>query len=300
VALSSGNEIRGIALCAGVGGLELGLAIAEPSYRTVCYVEREAYAAAALVARMGDKTLCDAPVWDDVTSFDGRPWRGRVHLVSGGYPCQPFSFCGKRAGESDARHLWPHFARIIGEVRPQRCFFENVEGHVNLGSSRVFSDLAGLGYRVKAGLFSALETGASQIRRRLYIMADADDLALHQPDRDGAVTGRFQAARRSRPEGQTDRARQGGAAVDAALAADAGVRGKADAAFQLAAFPPAPHQFERWAQVLAARPDLQPELFGLDDGLAHWVERSHAAGNGVVPLAAAYAWRTLKAAFDRG
>jgi len=86
---------HGLSLCAGAGGIDLGLTIACPGYRTVCYVEREAYAAATLVARMEDKALDPAPLWDDVTTFDGRPWRGAVDILIGGYPCQPFSVAGK-------------------------------------------------------------------------------------------------------------------------------------------------------------------------------------------------------------
>lgn len=82
--------MNGLALCAGVGGLELGLRLAiGPSYRTVCFVEREAFAAATLVARMEDEALDQAPVWDDLTTFDGRPWCGVVDLVAAGFPCQP-------------------------------------------------------------------------------------------------------------------------------------------------------------------------------------------------------------------
>ena len=106
----------GLSLCSGAGGLDLGLTIAMPGYRTVGHVERETYAAAILVARMEEAALDPAPVWDDVASFDGRPWRGAVDIVTAGYPCQPFSVAGKRRGADDPRHLWPHVARIIGEV----------------------------------------------------------------------------------------------------------------------------------------------------------------------------------------
>ena len=88
------------------------------------------YAAATLVARMEDKALDTAPVWDDITNFDGRPWRGTVDILSGGYPCQPFSVAGKRQGVQDPRHLWPHFARIIGECQPEWVFLENVANHL--------------------------------------------------------------------------------------------------------------------------------------------------------------------------
>ncbi|MCK9909496.1 DNA cytosine methyltransferase, partial [Microbacteriaceae bacterium K1510] len=121
-----------MALCAGAGGLELGVHIAEPAYRTVGYVEREAYAAVALVARMEDEALDRAPVWDDLKTFRGRDWRGCVDLVTAGYPCQPFSAAGKRLGTADERHLWPDVRRIIVQVRPRFAFLENVGGHLSL------------------------------------------------------------------------------------------------------------------------------------------------------------------------
>jgi DNA (cytosine-5)-methyltransferase 1 len=270
--------------------------IAEPGYRTVCYVEREAFASSTLVARMEDEALDKAPLWSDVTTFDGGPWRGKVHILAGGYPCQPFSFAGLRKGENDPRHLWPHIGRIIEELDPEWCFFENVEGHMSLGADAVFRDLQRLGFTVKAGLFSALETGASHIRRRLFIVAHSDKISLLHPDRTGAGELLLPDEGRCGGGGITIRLGQGGACLDTDLDAHESLRSAADEAFQLPIFPPAPSQFERWAEILDGRPDLQPELFGLDHGLANRMDRSDAAGNGVVSLAAAYAWRTLKAA----
>ncbi|MGP4671723.1 DNA cytosine methyltransferase [Agrobacterium salinitolerans] len=296
---SSRNDLYGVSLCAGVGGLELGLHIAEQSYRTICYVEREAFPAATLVARMEDKALGKAPVWDDVTTFDGTPWRGKVHILTAGYPCQPFSFAGRRKGEDDPRHLWPHVRRIVGELHPEWCFFENVEGHMSLGADTVFGDLQSLGFTVKAGLFSAAEIGASHQRRRLFIVAHTNKIDLLHEDRDGAGEQLLQDAGRRGSGGLTVRDREGCAALDPDMALDESMRCHTDAAFQLPIFPPAPSEFERWSPILDRRPDLQPELFRLDHGMADRMDRSDAAGNGVVSLAAAYAWRTLKNAHLR-
>src|SRR5258708_26690806 len=164
--------LDGLALCAGTGGLELGLQLAlRDAYRTVAYVEREAFAAATLVARMEDEALDRAPVWDDLKTFDGRPWRGIVDLISGGYPCQPFSTAGQRLGASDPRHLWPEFARLIREIEPPLVFCENVDAHLRLGFAEVLGELRGLGYTVEAGLFSAAEMGATHPPKRLFFLA---------------------------------------------------------------------------------------------------------------------------------
>lgn len=120
---------------------------------------------------MEEAALDPAPVWDDLATFDGRPWRGRVDLVSGGYPCQPFSLAGARQGASDPRHLWPHVRRIVEEVEPPLVFFENVPGHVSLGLEDVVRDLESLGYRVAALLLGAADVGAPHRRERLWLMA---------------------------------------------------------------------------------------------------------------------------------
>ncbi|WP_407638285.1 DNA cytosine methyltransferase [Aureimonas frigidaquae] len=293
------DRLAGLALCAGVGGLELGLHIAEPGYETVCYVEREALPAAVLVARMADQALDNAPIWDDVTTFDGRPWRGKVSVVSGGYPCQPFSFAGRRAGASDPRHLWPHIKRIVGEIGPEWCFFENVEGHLSMGAADVFADLAGMGYRVKAGLFSAREVGASHFRRRLFILAHADQVALLQPGHSTAAARRHAVEARSDAGRHAARPGAGSAPLDAGVDPHGILQCTPDTANVVRLFAPAPDDYPAWAELLAVRPDLQPELFGPDHGMADRVDRSEAAGNGVVSLAAAYAWRTLRTAHER-
>lgn len=160
-----------LSLCAGVGGLDLGLRVAQPNARTVCFVEIEAYAAAILATRMEQNALDQAPIWTDLRTFDGKPWCGLVDCITAGYPCQPFSVAGKQLGDKDPRHLWPDVFRVVQEIDPPLCFFENVPGHLRLGFQQVHDDLRSLGYRVKAGLFTAEEVGASHKRERLFILA---------------------------------------------------------------------------------------------------------------------------------
>jgi len=168
--------MNGLALCAGHAGLELGIHLAlGERYRTVCYVERDAYAAACLVARMADAALDSAPVWDDLRTFDGRPWRGVVDIVSGGYPCQPFSVAGKQLGAADPRHLWPDVFRVVREIGARWVYFENVAAHLVCGFDAVLRDLRSAGYRVAAGVFSAEAVGAPHLRERLFILGELAD-----------------------------------------------------------------------------------------------------------------------------
>lgn len=116
--------LRELALFAGAGGGILAGQLL--GWRCVCAVELNAYAASVLVQRQNDRLLPPFPVWDDVRTFDGRPWRGIVDVVSGGFPCQDISAAGKGAGIDGQRSgLWTEFARIIGEVRPRYAFVEN-------------------------------------------------------------------------------------------------------------------------------------------------------------------------------
>ena len=181
--------MNGLALCSGIGGLDLGLHIALDGYRTICYVEREAFCASALVARMEDKALDCAPVWDDLATFDGDPWRGVVDIISAGYPCQPFSVAGRRAGTDDPRHLWPHVARIIGECEPGLVFLENVPNHLRIGFDIVAGDLQRMGYAVAATLHTAAEVGAPHRRERLFVLAHHVRRRRDRLDKGKAVKG---------------------------------------------------------------------------------------------------------------
>lgn len=191
------RPFTGLALCAGAGGLELGVGLACDAlgigggYRLVGAVERDAYAAACLVARMEDETLDQAPVWDDLATFDGRPWRGRVDLVSAGFPCQPWSQVGKRAGRDDARWLWPLIVSIIRDVGPGLVFVENVPGLAARGGGLgdVLGSLADLGFDAEWERLGAAEVGAPHKRERFWLLAyrDRDRCARfgREPGHDG-------------------------------------------------------------------------------------------------------------------
>jgi DNA (cytosine-5)-methyltransferase 1 len=135
-------------------------------------VEIEAFAIANLVAKMETGQLDPAPIYTDLKTFPAHLFRDRIELITGGYPCQPFSAAGARKGADDPRHLWPFIRRHVQTIRPTRCFFENVEGHISLGLSTVISDLEDDGYAAAWGIFSAREVGAPHQRKRVYILAD--------------------------------------------------------------------------------------------------------------------------------
>ena len=266
------HPIRVLELCAGYGGISLGLRISGVPTRTVCMVEREAHVAALLVAQMAAGLLDPCPVWDDLCQFDARPWRGAVDLVTAGFPCQPFSVAGKRLGEADERWIWPDIARIVAECRPALVFLENVE---LTAFRRPRSDLADLGFRVLPALrVAASDVGAPHERDRWWVLAVAD-AEVTRPS-----LGTWAERRQSERPGPE---------------CSGSEWATADADHQRQLQPEGPERAQwGWA------PDrgwwtTEPGVCGSDDDAPHRLDRLRMLGNGVVPLAAAVAFDVLLA-----
>ncbi len=160
--------LRELALFAGAGGGILGGKLL--GWRTICAVEWDPYAASVLAARQNDGLLPPFPIWDDVRTFDGQPWRGRVDVVSGGFPCQSYSSAA--AGKNVADDLWPEMRRIVADVAPRYVFAENVNRRA---INRAADDLESMGYAVRCVEVSAAYLGADHIRSRCWLLAHADD-----------------------------------------------------------------------------------------------------------------------------
>lgn len=294
----------GMAICAGGAGLELGVDLAlGGDYRTVCYVEREAFAAAVLVARMEDQTLGPAPIWDDLRTFEGAAWSGCVDLICAGFPCQPFSGAGQQLGADDPRHLWPEVARIVREVGPEWVFLENVP-QVASGShgvlAEVVGDLAQMGFDAEWCCVGARDVGASHRRDRWWLLAHRHG---DQPQRGGTDRQVVGTTRGEQGEGdQWERAGDavGGGRADVADTHPVGRHGGAgdvtpsrgwnEPPYTCDPFPPGPDD-PRWFTVWADGP--QPSVRRDADGMAHRLDRLRVIGNGVVPLVAAYTFTRL-------
>jgi len=184
------GRMNELALFAGAGGGILGSRLL--GHRIVCAVEYEPYCIEVLMRRQEEGHLDPFPIWDDVRTFDGKPWSGKVDIVSGGFPCQPFSTAGKREGEGDERNMWPDTIRVIREVRPAYCFLENVPGLLSarLGDESegfiyyfgsILRDLAESGYDAEWRLLSAAECGAPLKRSRLWIVGTKHGGDVAQP-----------------------------------------------------------------------------------------------------------------------
>ena len=168
-----------LALFAGAGGGILGGKLL--GWRTVCAVEWEPYAASVLVQRQNDGILPPFPIWDDVQTFDGRPWRGIVDVVSGGFPCQDISAAGKGAGiDGERSGMWREMARIIGQVRPQYVYVENSPLLVGRGLAVVLGDLAAMGFDAEWACVSAGNLGAPHQRDRIWLVGHSSSIG--QPE----------------------------------------------------------------------------------------------------------------------
>ena len=277
------NKNRGglneLALFAGAGGGILGSHLM--GWNTVCAVERDAYAAQVLAQRQNDGILPPFPIWSDVCSFDGRPWRGIIDVISGGFPCQDISSAGKGAGINGERSgLWSEMARIIGEVRPLYVFVENSPMLVSRGLARVISDLAKMGYDTQWARFSASNFGAPHQRDRIWIVAHTKSIRLNTKGLPfGEKAKKPQPGVDSKNMAHTSgiglsRSRQSWFSCDPAEDRE----GQADRAF-----------YERVGHIWG----IESRLGRVANGVANRVDRLKAIGNGQVPVVAKGAFEYL-------
>ena len=163
--------LRTIDTFSGIGGFSYGLERLCGGFETVAFVEQDKFCQKIL-----RKHWPDVPIHDDIRTFptDGL---GRIDLLCGGFPCQPWSTAGKREGHEDSlnRDLWPEMARIIQELRPRYVIGENVRGFVNepMGLARTLTDLDSLGYQSTYWILPAASVGAPHRRDRVWIVAHA-------------------------------------------------------------------------------------------------------------------------------
>jgi DNA (cytosine-5)-methyltransferase 1 len=280
------KTITHLSLCSGYEGIGLGLRRVLPNLREIAYVEREGFPIANLGAKMQEGALDAAPVFTDVKTFPYGKFRGLVDILSGGFPCQPFSAAGKREGVEDPRHLFPYIRDGIAECRPRLVFLENVEGIISSKTADgesvlkyVLGELEGLGYRATAGVFSAAEVGASHQRKRVFILGytgSSEPSGLSSEQREKVSETRESSnemgnAECTRLEGHTG-------TVQKTARWNQSLRPVASPSFQQ-------HEWEQ--------PRTQPKLGRTTNGSSSRVDRLRLLGNGVVPATAAKAFVTL-------
>ena len=293
-----------LALFAGAGGGILGGKLL--GWRTVCAVEFDRYARSVLMARQNDGCLEPFPIWDDVRTFDGKPWRGIVDVVSGGFPCQDISAAGKGAGITGERSgLWKHMARVVGEVGPRFVLVENSPLLVGRGLAVVLGDLASLGYDARWGVIGAHHVGAPHRRDRIWIVANAAS------EREYGINGEYHekegeawfsadesycgckgvananSMRELQPERsiQNEWGRTGNSGEDVANA-NSTQREGVQRTFGIGA--------QHANTSLPGWWSIEPQLGRVANGVANRVDRLRAIGNGQVPAVVRLAWEKMK------
>lgn len=178
--------LNGLDLFSGIGGLSVALA---PWVRPFAYCEIDPYAQGVICSRIASGELSWAPIWDDITNFDGKEWRGRIDIVYGGFPCQDISVAGRGAGlEGERSALFFEILRIVDEIKPTFVFLENVPAIRTRGAERVVKELARRGYDCRWDVVSAAEVGAPHLRKRWFLLA-ADTKRFELREQSGRLGG---------------------------------------------------------------------------------------------------------------
>tara|TARA_R110000824_G_scaffold71929_15_gene183935 strand:- start:4733 stop:6097 length:1365 start_codon:yes stop_codon:yes gene_type:complete len=179
--VDSTKELNHLSLCSGYEGIGLGLRRIFPNCHEVAFCEIETFAICNLVQKMEAGAIHPAPVFTNLKTFPFRKFRGCVDILSGGFPCQPFSVAGLGKGVEDPRHLFPFILDGIKQCQPRFVFLENVEGILSKYTAEgepvllhVLRSLEEAGYRATWGIFSASEVGAPHQRKRIFILGDSN------------------------------------------------------------------------------------------------------------------------------
>lgn len=171
--MSGCDDLKALELFAGIGGIALAAEWA--GIETVAFCERDEFCQKVL-----KKHWSHVPIFDDIRTLDKQKLQSRgvdvgsIELISGGFPCQPYSVAGERRGKEDDRDLWPEMFRIIEEIKPTWVVGENVANFVNMELDRTLFDLESIGYKTRTFLLPASSVGATHRRYRVFVVANSN------------------------------------------------------------------------------------------------------------------------------
>jgi DNA (cytosine-5)-methyltransferase 1 len=295
-----------LALFSGAGGGLLASKLL--GWNTIGAVEIEEYPRNVVLQRQRDGMLEPFPIWDDVCTFDGRPWRGSVDVVSGGFPCQDISSAGKGAGlAGDRSGLWFEYLRIVDEVRPRFVFAENSPNLRTRGLGTVIEGLVSLGYGVRWCVLGAWHVGAPHKRDRMWVLAKLEqaipcyphsDSESTQPVNDEAsgLQGLVAHTPSQRPHHQANIEELEGAGqgeLHTVQSGDSEDVAHTNSPRREEQRQPVTDEAQHQAAECGGWWETEPGLGRVANGVADRVDRLKAIGNGQVPAVAAIAWQTL-------
>lgn len=244
-------------LFSGIGGFALAAHWA--GMETVAFCEIDKFCHKVL-----NKNFPGIPIHDDIKTLNGADYAG-IDIITGGYPCQPFSTAGSQKAENDYRHLWPEMRRIVAQAKPTWVVCENVYGHVSLGLDNVLHDLENLGYAAQPFVIPALAAGANHNRERVFIVAHSTGDGCNE----SSATGSNEAANDNSPRRAEENCHH-----ERCSGLRLGVDWRSETPWGWGAEPPA---------------------LRVDDGLPNRMDRCKSLGNAIVPQVAYEILRRIRA-----
>ena len=249
--------MRHLDLFSGIGGFALAAEMVG-EINTVAFCEIDPWAKRILA-----QNFPNIPIHNDITKIDGTQFKN-IDILTGGYPCQPFSTAGNRKAEADPRHLWPEMLRVIRDVRPTWIVCENVPGHVKLGLDQVLSDMANEGYAFRPCIIPANATGLPHNRNRVYIVAYS---ASNGRNESKTLRSDGEAHERTTQRTDENRDNEGRRRIWAPL---------------------------DWRGYSTRRRGIESTAIRVDDGLPYRMDRNKGLGNAIVPEIAAEIFHAIK------
>ena len=244
------SGVGGFALAARWAGIDIDSAADASIVETVAFCEIDDECRKVLGKHWPDK-----PKYKDIRDLNGEEFRG-IDIITGGYPCQPFSVAGSQKAHEDNRHLWPEMRRIIAQAKPAWAICENVYGHVTLGLDSVQHDLEAIGYATQPFIVPALATGANHNRQRVFIVAYSASNGCDE-GQTASSNGKADEHRAKRQDENSDHERRGS------------LRTGMD-----------------WQGRPIGRRGTEPPLLRVDDELPRRMDRNRMLGNAIDPMIA--------------
>lgn len=275
--------MRHVDLCSGIGGFALGFEWAGLS-SPVMFCDFEPWCQKVLA-----KNWPSVPIANDVKELASDP-KGNVpdcDILTAGYPCQPFSLAGKRRGEADDRHIWPHILKIVAHKRPTWVVFENVYGHLSMGLDEVLSDLEAEGYTTRPFIVPACGVNAPHKRDRIWIVGYTENIGWDRRSEAARREGQTDQQEQSQPEIWSEPSRPSQDVADTSRQRlQGGERLREDGSEN--------RKWRAWPNGSAAkrgndrrRPtnqwDFEPNVGRVADGIPRRVDRLKGLGNAIVP-----------------
>lgn len=280
--------LRHGSLFSGIGGFDL--AAQWMGWENVFQVEIDPFCQKVLA-----KNFPNVKRYGDIKQFDGTQYAGAVDIISGGFPCQPFSKAGKRKGREDDRYLWPEMLRVINEAKPSYVVGENVAGILSMEDGktleRILTDLEGIRYQTETIVLPACSVGALHKRDRLWIVAHTDRQRWENEQKENGKSLRHKK-RNGKTEEQSRKVEQCGISEPSTILSNTNGTGCEE--LNPTSITEGQGQYSR--NVIEGRSywQVEPTVGRVANGIPNRVDRIRGLGNAIVPQVAFEIFRAVR------